>query len=101
MYSSTAFKDVKEGSVWRAKEKSTKDEGLFRRQSGRRAALERLRAALMIALSHCLCISMKRKVIACSGGCEALVDTRTSLILGPRILVSNIQKLISNTPWLS
>ena len=67
--------------MWRAKEKSTKDEGLFRRQSGRRAALERLRAALMIALSHCLCISMKRKVIACSGGCEALVDTRTSLTL--------------------
>ena len=44
-----------------------------------------------------LSISMKN-VIACSGGCEALVDTGTSLILGPRRLVSNIQKLISAMP---
>ncbi|OWK17343.1 hypothetical protein Celaphus_00013352, partial [Cervus elaphus hippelaphus] len=43
-------------------------------------------------------ISMKRQVIACSGGCEALVDTGTSLILGPTRLVNNIQKLISATP---
>ncbi|XP_070145543.1 pregnancy-associated glycoprotein 1-like [Ovis canadensis] len=43
-------------------------------------------------------ISMKRKVIACSGGCKALVDTRTSLILGPRRLVNNIQKLIGTMP---
>ena len=35
--------------------------------------------ALSVTLS--LSISMKRKVIACSGGCEALVDTRTSLTL--------------------
>ena len=45
-----------------------------------------------------LSISMKRKVIACSGGCEALVDTGTSLILGPRRLVNNIQKLIGAMP---
>ena len=45
-----------------------------------------------------LSISMKRKVIACSGGCEALMDSRTSLILGPRRLVNNIQKLISTAP---
>ena len=43
-------------------------------------------------------ISMKKKVIACSGGCEALVDTGTSLILDPRRLVNNIQKLIGATP---
>ncbi|MXQ90784.1 hypothetical protein E5288_WYG016312 [Bos mutus] len=43
-------------------------------------------------------ISMKRKIIACSGGCEALVDTGTALIKGPRRLVNNIQKLIGTTP---
>ena len=41
-----------------------------------------------------LSISMKRKVIACSGGCHADFDTRTSLIQGPSTLVNNIQKLI-------
>ena len=51
--------------------------------------------ACFVTLS--LSISMKN-VIACSGGCEALVDTGTSLILGPRRLVSNIQKLISAMP---
>ena len=45
-----------------------------------------------------LSISMKRKVIACSGGCKALMDSRISLILGPRRLANNIQKLISATP---
>ena len=41
---------------------------------------------------------MKRKVIACSGGCHADFDTRTSLIQGPSTLVNNMQKLISTTP---
>ena len=41
---------------------------------------------------------MKRKVIACSGRCEPFVDTGISLILGPRRLVNNIQKLIGTTP---
>ena len=52
--------------------------------------------AYFVTLS--LSLSMRRKVIACSGGCDALVDTRTSLILGPRRLVNNIQKLIGATP---
>ena len=46
-----------------------------------------------------LSISMKRKVIACSGDCEAFVDTRTSLILGARRLVNNILDIIDATPW--
>jgi len=41
---------------------------------------------------------MKRKVIACSGGREAVVDIRVSLIKGPRTLVDNIQKLIDAMP---
>ena len=52
--------------------------------------------ACLVTLS--LSISMKRKVIACSGGCEPFVDTRTLLILGPRRLVNNIQKLIGAMP---
>ncbi|XDB65897.1 PREDICTED: pregnancy-associated glycoprotein 1-like [Capra hircus] len=43
-------------------------------------------------------ISKKRNAISCSGSCEALVDTATSLILGPRRLINNIQKLIGATP---
>ena len=35
VYSSTAFEDVEKGAVSRAKEKRARDEGLFRRQSGR------------------------------------------------------------------
>ena len=45
-----------------------------------------------------LSISIERKVIACSGGCEALVDTGAPLIDGPKPLVDNIQKLIGATP---
>ncbi|KAB0377423.1 hypothetical protein FD755_011867 [Muntiacus reevesi] len=43
-------------------------------------------------------ISMNRQTIACSGGCEALLDTGTSLILGPRSLVNNTLRLIGATP---
>ena len=49
--------------------------------------------ALFLPLS--LSISMKRKVIAFSDGCEALVDTGASHIKTPGRLVNNIQKLIS------
>ena len=52
--------------------------------------------ACFVTLS--LSISKKRNAISCSGSCEALVDTATSLILGPRRLINNIQKLIGATP---
>ena len=55
------------------------------------------RDACFVTLS--LSISMKRKVIACSGDCEAFADTRTSLILGARRLVNNILDIIDATPW--
>ena len=78
VYSSTAFKNVKEGAVLGAKERRARDKGLFRRQSGRGHLWGDLDACFV---TMSLSISMKRKVIACSGGCEALVDTRTSLTL--------------------
>ncbi|XP_042098588.1 pregnancy-associated glycoprotein 1-like isoform X2 [Ovis aries] len=43
-------------------------------------------------------ISMRREVIACSDGCEAIVDTGTAAIRGPSTLVNNIQKLIGAKP---
>ena len=49
---------------------------------------------LLLSLS----ISMRREVIACSDGCDALVDTGASFIHGPGRLVDNIQKLICATP---
>ena len=52
--------------------------------------------ACFVTLS--LSISMERKVIAYSGGCESLVDTVISVMLGPRRLVKNIQKLIGAVP---
>ena len=98
MYSSTAFKNVKEGTMSGAKEKRARDKGLFRRsrEGGSSGESQSDLDACFVTLSFS--ISMKKKVIACSGGCEALVDTGISLILGPRRLVSNIQKLISATP---
>ncbi|XP_046500633.1 pregnancy-associated glycoprotein [Equus quagga] len=39
-------------------------------------------------------ISINGKVIACDGGCQAIVDTGTSLLLGPQDAVLNIQEII-------
>ena len=53
--------------------------------------------ACFVTLS--LSISMKRKIIVCSGGCEALVDSGSSLVIGPRRLVNNLQRCIGTMPW--
>ena len=77
MYSSTAFEDVKKGAVSRAKEKRARDEGLFRDswEGGSSGETQSDLDALFLPLF--LSISMKRKVIAFSDSCEALVDTGT------------------------
>ena len=94
MYSSTAFEDVKKGAVSRAKEKRERDEGLFRRQSGRGNSEETQSDLDTHFLPLFLSITMKREVIAYSDSCAAMVDTGASHIQGPRGLVNNIQKLI-------
>ena len=98
MYSNTAFKDVKKGAVSRAKERGQKTKCCLGdiREGGNSGETQSELDAGFLPLS--LSISMKRKVIACSGGCKALMDSRISLILGPRRLANNIQKLISATP---
>ena len=98
VYSSTAFEDVKKGAVSRAKEKRARDEGLFR-DSWEGGSSGETQSDLDACFLPLPCsISIKRKVIACSGGCKPLVGTRTSLILGPRTVVNNIQKFIGATP---
>ena len=98
MYSSTAFEDVKKGVGSRAKEKRERHEGLFRDswEGGNSGETQSDLDASFLPLS--LSITMKRKVIACSGGCEAVVDTGVSMIKGPGILVDNIQELIGARP---
>ena len=94
MYSSPAFDDVRKGAVSRAKENRARDEGLFRRQSGRGQLWGDSSDLDARFLPLSLSITMKREVIACSNGCTALVDTGASHIQGPGRLVDNIQKLI-------
>uniref|UniRef100_G3X7I3 Peptidase A1 domain-containing protein n=1 Tax=Bos taurus TaxID=9913 RepID=G3X7I3_BOVIN len=46
----------------------------------------------LISMNH---ISMNGNIVACSHGCQAFVDTGTSLIYGPTDLVTNINKLMN------
>ncbi|XP_043775681.1 pregnancy-associated glycoprotein 1-like [Cervus elaphus] len=43
-------------------------------------------------------ISMNRRIVACNAGCEAILDTGTSLITGPRRLVDNILRFLRAKP---
>ncbi|KAG5196410.1 hypothetical protein JEQ12_011096 [Ovis aries] len=43
-------------------------------------------------------IFLKRKVIACSGGCKAVVDIGATCIKGPETLADTIQNLIGSKP---
>ena len=75
-------------------------EGLFGSQSWRGQLWGRLLSNLdahFVPLF--LSISMNGRVIGCEHGCEALVDTGTSLIHGPAGPVTNIQKFIHAMPY--
>ena len=82
----------------RAKEKRARDEGLFRRQSGRGNSQETQSDFDACFLPLSLTISIERKVIACSGLCKDIVDTGATFIEGPGTLIHNIQKFIGAMP---
>ena len=80
------IQDLKEGAISRAKKSAQKMKGCLwdSHEGGSSGEFQRSLDAYFVTLS--LSISMKRKVIACSGSCKALMDSRISLILGPRRL---------------
>ncbi|XP_030665904.1 LOW QUALITY PROTEIN: pepsin F-like [Nomascus leucogenys] len=46
-------------------------------------------------------ISINGKVIACDGSCQAIVDTRTSLLIGPQNSIHDIRKKINAQHYFS
>ncbi|XP_057584195.1 pregnancy-associated glycoprotein 2-like [Hippopotamus amphibius kiboko] len=44
-------------------------------------------------------ITMKEMVVGCFNGCQAILDTGTSMLVGPTRLITTIQKLINATPF--
>ena len=46
-------------------------------------------------------MTINGNVVGCSQGCQAVVDTGTSLLVGPTHLVTDILKLINPTPILN
>ena len=100
------LKDVKEGAVIRAKGKSGQEMTHCSRDSQgggsyeggssqfpQGGSLPHDPEARFVLLS--LSISMNRSIVACSHGCQAFVDTGTSLIYGSTDLVTNINKLLN------
>ena len=49
----------------------------------------------MLCLS--LSITINGQVVACRGGCQAIVDTGTSLVIGPQSDIDNINSLVGVT----
>lgn len=87
-----AFKNWEEVRESQCDQSKGKQRGLFWRQSGRGQWQGSDPCACFVPLS--LSISINGKVIACDGGCQAIVDTGTSLLLGPQDAVLNIQEII-------
>ena len=106
MYLSTAFTDVKEVALIRAKDKSGQEMKLCSGDSQgggsceggssqfpQGGSLPHYPDAHFVLLS--LSITMNGKVVACSHGCHATLNTGTSMIYGPTEWVTNIHKLMN------
>ena len=98
MYSSTAFEDVKNSAVSRAKENERETKGDLRnsQEGDKSGEAQSDPDGRFLPLS--LSIFLKRKIIACSGGCKAVVDTRATCIKGPETLADTIQNLLGSKP---